>query len=51
MGRRKGEQALPIDKVKLIISLTKEGWYRPDIARKLNISKTSVYNYQKKYFN
>ena len=34
------------NKIKKLIEMTKTGSSRPDIAKKLNISKSTVYNYQ-----
>lgn len=48
-GRKLGSTEITLADIKEIIKQTNEGYSRPEIAKKLNRSKDTIYRYQKKY--
>ena len=49
-GRRIGQNTIiSLEDIKKIIELTGKGFTRPDIAREMGVSKSTIYKYQKEY--
>lgn len=49
MARPWGCRGISMDTIEKIIELSEKGASRPEIAKKLNISKDTVWRYQKKF--
>ena len=49
-GRRPGQREISVDQIELIVSMTMENSYsRPEIAKKVKVSKDTVWRYQKMF--